>query len=381
VDVEKNANTNPGITDPGRPNEHYTSERPRYGYSGQFDAVIPAEEESPSDSHSSVAITARAAVRFLPPVAAVMLQGLGQHRLLTARQAHALHMPSVSLRYTQRVLAELQQAGLAARALARHGTALWFPTPAGHAALHSAGHSSSKVHAANPGDVTWTLRAHIHAVNETGIAFVNAARARGDECDAFSWLHDVAHPLTPARQGRKQQWLIADALLNYTETQHEQPVLHQRFIAVDRATSHASQLVRRLATYKLLHQCSQSASQPVKATEFQWREHYRSFPGVLVVLADQDPAAAQRRIRSLVALWRSDPTTRGLEEIALYLTTLDLLIRHGPCAPIFTNASQPEHFQDWLGHATTVDGAAGPGAVPSSPSQPRRRCRLNPVGP
>jgi len=53
-------------------------------------------------------VSAEHGIRFLPSVAALVLQGLGQHRLLTARQVQVLHLPDVSLRYTQRVLAELQ---------------------------------------------------------------------------------------------------------------------------------------------------------------------------------------------------------------------------------------------------------------------------------
>jgi hypothetical protein len=76
-------------------------------------------------------------IRFLPSVAALALQSLGQHRLLSARQVQVLHLPGVSLRYTQRVLAELQRAGLADRARAAHGVALWFATAEGRLLLRA----------------------------------------------------------------------------------------------------------------------------------------------------------------------------------------------------------------------------------------------------
>lgn len=45
-------------------------------------------------------------VRFLPPVAAAVLQSVHRHRVLTARQVQVLHLTGVSLRYTQRVLSD-----------------------------------------------------------------------------------------------------------------------------------------------------------------------------------------------------------------------------------------------------------------------------------
>lgn len=133
-------------------------------------------------------------IRFLPSVAALVLQGLGQHRLLSTRQVHALHLPGVSLRYTQRILAELQEAGLAERAHAAHGTALWSTTTEGRLLLRSKNRPGSQNHHSKTLQTDGALRAHTLALNETGIAFVKAARTRGDECDAFSWRHEVAHP-------------------------------------------------------------------------------------------------------------------------------------------------------------------------------------------
>jgi hypothetical protein len=198
----------------------------------------------------------------LPSVAALVLQGLGQHRLLTARQVQVLHLPDVSLRYTQRVLAELRKAGLVDRARAAHGTALWFATSEGRLLLRSKSRLESQGDHNSPWQTDSVLRAHTHALNEAGIAFVKAARARGDECDAFSWRHEIAHPLTAPRQGREQQWLIADALLSYLEALDGDSVLHQRFLELDLATTSAERLAEKLGKYKLLHHCRAPASCP-----------------------------------------------------------------------------------------------------------------------
>jgi hypothetical protein len=298
-------------------------------------------------------VSAEHGIRFLPSVAALVLQGLGQHRLLSARQVHALHLPGVSLRYTQRILAELQEAGLAERAHAAHGIALWSATPEGRLFLRSKNRPGSHTHHSAALQTDGALRAHTLALNETGIAFVKAARARGDECDAFSWRHEVAHPLTPPRQGHKQQWLIADALLSYLEDQDQGPVLHQRFIEINLPTTSAERLTEKLSKYKTLHHCQPPAAPPGQPTEPSWRSRYRAFPQVLVVLAGQEPTDAQRRIKHLIALWHSDPATRDLATIPLHCVTLEQLTSDGPHAPIFTNADEPEQPQNWLGNTAS----------------------------
>ena len=54
------------------------------------------------------------------------------------------------------------------------------------------------------------LQQHTLGVNDVGTAFVKAARARGDECDPFSWRHEIAHPLGPPPGRRKPDQLIAE---------------------------------------------------------------------------------------------------------------------------------------------------------------------------
>ena len=296
-------------------------------------------------------------VRFLPPVAAVILQSIHRHRLLSARQVHVLHLPGVSLRYTQRVLSELHRAGLTERVRAAHGTALWSTTTAGKALLRSGGHHDPPRHPRAPRPAAVT-REHVHALNETGIAFVKAARARGDECDASSWLHNLAHPIDPPRQGRKQRWLIPDALLSYVD--HQDGRLHQRFIELDLGNGTASQLATQLGAYKLLHHCRAPTRPAGEPGEALWRSSYNTFPCVLVVLAGQDPTAAHRRIQSLIAFWRSDPATRALETVPLHCVTLEQLLNGGPYALIFASASDPDRPRNWLGNpmAPTAGRAA-----------------------
>jgi len=284
-------------------------------------------------------------VRFLPPIAAQVLQGLCQHQLLSTRQIHVLHMPGVSLRYTQRILAELHQAALTERIPAPHGAALWCPTPDGRSlARCTNSHELPSRHRGALRPPAGLSRPHILEINETGIAFVNTARTRQDECNALSWHHDVAHPITPTRPHHKDQ-LVTAALLTYVEIHKGTAIPHQRFIELDRGTLPTEQLAEKLAAYKLLHNHgSQTTGQPTG-----WRSLYRTFPWVLVVLAAQHPATTERRIQNLTALWHTDPATQHLPTIPMHFVTLDQLTRHGPYAPIFTSANEPEHPQNWLG--------------------------------
>jgi hypothetical protein len=191
---------------------------------------------------------------------------------------------------------------------------------------------------------------HTLAVNETGIAFVNAARARHDECHTLSWHHDIAHPITPTRDGRKDHLLITAALLTYIEIREGAAVPHQRFIELDCGTLGAERLAEKLAAYKLLHDDS---PQTTCQGRTGWRSLYRTFSWVLVILAAQHPDATLRRIQTLTALWHTDLATQHLPTIPMHFVTLEQLTRDGPYAPIFTSANELGQPQNWLGETAT----------------------------
>lgn len=289
----------------------------------------------------------------LPAVGVEVLESLHQHRLLTARQVHALHTPDTLLRWTQRVLVGLGERGLAERATGPHGVGLWFLSSRGADILSAAGAlAEPRRHLTTPAEASGPLRKHTLAVNDTGIAFVNAARKRtGDDCGPLSWRHEIAHPITPARGRRPAQLVIADALLSYLQgTPEESLILHQRFIELDRGTIPPEQLAAKLARYaQLRHYTPKPASQDVPDGPL-WRAYYRVFPAVLIVLADQTPTAARRRIQRVIALHRSDPDRDRFGTVPVSFVTLADLISHGPFASVFISAEQPETYQDWLGN-------------------------------
>ena len=125
--------------------------------------------------------------------------------------------------------------------------------------------------------------------------------------------------------------------------------LHQRFIELDLGRVTAWQRAAKLGAYKRLHHSRAPAGPPGGPAEPLWRSSYDALPWVLVVLAGQDPAAARRRIGSLIPFWRSDPATRGLEAVPLHCVILEQLVSEGPYAPIFTSAGDPERPEDWRG--------------------------------
>jgi hypothetical protein len=288
----------------------------------------------------------------LPAVGVEVLESLHQHRLLTARQVQALHMPANSVRWTRHVLAGLGERGLSERATGPRGAALWFLTKRGAETIHAAGTlTEPRLRVATPAEASGPLRRHTLAVNDTGIAFVKAAREhREDDCGPLSWRHEIAHPIAPASR-RQAQLVIADALLSYLQAAPDDSlILHQRFIELDRGTIPSEQLAAKLARYAQLHHYRPKPAPQDAPDGPLWRAYYRTFPSVLVVLADQTPAAARRRIQRVIALHRSDPSQGRYGTVPASFVTLADLAARGPFAPIFIPAEQPDHYEDWLGN-------------------------------
>lgn len=268
-----------------------------------------------------------------------------QHRLLSTAQLHELTAPTTTRRKTQALLAELADRGLLARVRQRTGARgamnLWHLTPAGADVIYSAPTVAeprrrvlSAEQAAGP------LQHHTLAVNEVGLAFVRAARARGDDCGPLAWRHEIAHPAGPKRG----DLVIADALLSYL-TNEGPPRLDQRFIELDRATVPAAALATKLARYTALARYRRAG-----ATAPAWRDHYQALPPVLVVLTGASPARLERRMRAVVALCDTNPRLTTPKEPRICLCTLTDLQSAGPFAAVFRPLDAPSVPVDWLGH-------------------------------
>jgi hypothetical protein len=155
--------------------------------------------------------------------------------------------------------------------------------------------------------------------------------------------------------------VVADALLTYLQAAEDGSfILHQRFIELDRGTARpADQLASKITRYTRLRHytggggtTSGSAEEPVKPL---WRNYYRSFPHLLIVLADQTRERVRQRIHRTLALHKSDPTKDHEGTVPVLFVTLDDLTEQGPFAPIFTTPEHSTQPVDWLGQPQDKD--------------------------
>lgn len=295
--------------------------------------------------------------RPLPSVATEVLAGIYQHRLLSTKQLHALYTPHSKPRWTRRVLGLLAQRRLVDRAQGPGSLSLWFLTQYGAETVETAGpRAETRRRLVGPAQAEGPLRKHTLAVNDVGIAFVRAARERGDECGPESWRHEIAHPISLARGRRPAEMAIADALLTYLQAGRDGSLaLHQRWIELDRGTARpAEHLASKISAYTRLRYFALPSSGE-QLGEPLWRNYYRSWPHLLIVLADQSRERMRLRIQRTLALHQSDPANREGAAIPLAFVALEDLLRQGPFAAIFTAAEHPTHPVDWLGQPQPKD--------------------------
>jgi len=282
-----------------------------------------------------------------------MLECVYQHRLLSTAQLHALYRDGLSLRRTQRALAAMERVGWLASVRQPGGMKLWFVTGSGAHAVESIPNRVElrsklleQAQAAGP------LQHHTLAVNEVGVAFVRAARERGDEFGPLAWRNEIAHPV-----GRgKSDVVIADAVLTYEQDAGEAVYTHLRFLELDRATMASEALVAKLRRYVELHNyvVAPSKHRGVKYTGLaRWREQYTHFPAVMVVLANGPRHRLERRRWLTCGRWKTLHRERG-RYVDLYVCLLEDLVEQGPFAPIFTS-SDADELVDWLGNPPEAD--------------------------
>jgi hypothetical protein len=299
----------------------------------------------------------------LPAMAVAVLQSLYQHRLLSTPQVRAIHAPDATPRHAQALLAGLERRGLARHARGRHGLKLWHLTRRGANAAEATGELDVPRRLLSPEQAAGPLQAHTLAVNDVGIAFMRAARQRGDEFGALSWRREVAHIAGPARGRRGVDLVIADALLTYLLAEEDGLSLEYRFVELDRATLPLDRLAAKLARYARLERHF-----PRGAREPGWRNHYPTFPGVLVVLANRPRRLLERRREAVIGLYEADPELDRGAELAVSVCLLDDLTEHGPFGAIFARAPHRERAVNWLGE---------PGGAPFG----HERLRTSPVAP
>jgi transcriptional regulator with XRE-family HTH domain len=120
---------------------------------------------------------------------------------------------------------------------------------------------------------------------------------------------------------------------------HGAITLHQRWIELDRGTARpAEQLASKITRYTRLRYYAPPGTPGEEQPEPLWRRYYRSFPHLLIVLADQPRERMHQRIQRTLALHHSDPAKDHLGTIPVSFVTLDELTQRGPFAPIFISA-------------------------------------------
>jgi hypothetical protein len=290
----------------------------------------------------------------LPNAAVEVLESVYQHRLLTTLQVREMHTPDASRRWTQRLLHALARHQLIDVARGPRTIGVWFVTEQGAEAveqLPSRLEGRRKLIA--PAQAAGQLQAHTLAVNDVGIAYLKAARERGDEFGAFSWRHEIAHAIGSVAGRRAGDQLIADALITYLQTSGEQVSQHQRFLELDRGTLPVEALIEKCRRYQRLRTYTPEpprGAEPVEA----WRAWYPAgLPDVQIVLAGKPRAQLERRLRLLLALYAAAPELHADKRLRVRVVLLEDLQRHGPFAQIWLAAENPSARLDWLAQPAT----------------------------
>lgn len=280
-----------------------------------------------------------------------VLESIYQHRLLSTRQIHALHMPGAWLRSTERILARLRDAGLIAAVSLPGRLNLWYVTEPGAEAVETIpSRAETRRKLVSHEQAAGPLQQHTLAVNEVGVAFVKTAREHGDDCGPFAWRHEIAHPLAPLPGRHTPEQLIADAVLTYQRNEPSGRIsFHYRFIELDRATMPVDDLAAKLARYASLYRRMLPADDPLEQPIPLWTTMYAIFPAVMLVLAGASSQRLERRRGTVLGLCNHDPDLTGTPEVKIACCLLDDLTEQGPYSPIFRSLEHPKTATDWLG--------------------------------
>ncbi|MEU5599737.1 replication-relaxation family protein [Streptomyces sp. NPDC020298] len=276
---------------------------------------------------------------------------LVQYRMATTEQMHLVIAPGVRIEQTRRRLAKLRGEGLIDRVtLPQAGrTRVWFATQYGvDVALEWPELRQRRPPKLIADRTAARLRAgHALTVTETGLAFLQDARRRGDECRPLDWIPEVHHPLGSGEA------VIPDAL-SYYRTRDDGGSMLRAFVEVDRATMGPERLAAKLTSYARLHDYipaplpgrpRPTAGQQLP--EEDWRRRYPLFPRLLFVLDGTGPTGIETRIRALRAAASEPALSSFLHHVPVLATPLVDLLRNGPSAPVWRPIHDPDQRVPW----------------------------------
>ncbi|MEV5521959.1 replication-relaxation family protein [Streptomyces pseudogriseolus] len=301
------------------------------------------------------AITQAAPVAHIPspvePLPHQLLTALGQHRMATTGQLHALLRPHVRRQTINTPLNELRRQGLADYTVLprSRGTRAWFLTGDGARIVKD----FPALRGRPPYPITSATAAslktpHTLTVLRTHLAFVADARRRGDEHGFLDWTPEVSHPLG---DGEK---IITDALMHYTLTSPRQRTKLRAFVEVDRTTMSSERLASKLIDYARLWSYEpqpvgrQRSRQPAAAGP-AWLRWYPVFPRLLFVLTGGSRQVLHNRISDLHAMVDQHPLVATMARtVPLGAAVLDDLEAQGPTGEVWTplNDAQPRSWTE-----------------------------------
>jgi hypothetical protein len=274
---------------------------------------------------------------------------LVQYRMATTEQMHWVIAPGVRIEQTRRRLARLREAKLVDRiTLPQAGRRrVWFPTAYGVRLAcewpELRGRRPSRT-ASDPTAVRLAV-GHGLTVTETGLAFLQDARRRGDVCRPLDWITEVHHPIGNGHA------VIPDALMYYRRGPGEDGSMLRAFVEVDRATMGPERLAAKLTAYARLH--SYVPAVPGRRPTIQqpgveaWRGRYALFPRVLFVLDGTGPVGIENRVSALHATTRELALYGFLSEVPVLVAALTDLLQDGPSAPVWRPVQDPGSRVSW----------------------------------
>ncbi|MFJ9729212.1 replication-relaxation family protein [Streptomyces sp. NPDC101209] len=279
---------------------------------------------------------------------------LAQYRMATTEQMHLAIAPGVRIEQTRRRLAKLREEGLVDRiTLPRAGrTRVWFATQYGVDVVSEWPELREwrPLRLASDRTAARLRVGHALVVAETGLAFLQDARRRGDVCRPLDWIPEVYHPLGNGEA------VIPDALLYYRtgeggENEDERGVMRRAFVEVDRATMGPERLAAKLTAYARLHRYTPAPfgrHRAQQAVVEDWRRRYARFPRLLFVLDGTGPAGVEARMNALHASARFTELHELLSSTPVLVAALPEILRDGPSAPVWRPIQDVEQRVSWM---------------------------------
>jgi hypothetical protein len=276
---------------------------------------------------------------------------LVQYRMATTEQMHWVIAPGVRIEQTRRRLARLREEGLIDRiTLPQAGRRrVWFPTAYGVKVACEWPELRERRPSRTASDPTAVRLGVGHGltVTETGLAFLQDARRRGDVCRPLDWMTEVHHSIGNGHA------VIPDALLYYRRgpVDGDNGSMLRAFVEVDRATMGPERLAAKLTSYARLH--SYVPAPPGRRPTVQeprvegWRRRYPVFPRLLFVLDGTGPAGIENRISALRAATRELALYAFLRDVPVLVAPLTDLLQNGPSAPVWRPVQAPGSRVPW----------------------------------